>query len=209
MRYRAATLLALLLIVAIALFAGDADGVPIPAPTLVMVNGAQAAIVPAPPSASTAEVRAVAAQSAENLRNVATGEITVEQATRDPAKSPDAGSGYVFFVVGIVAAAALKFATDLMVLRAPGMPDSGITFVGMVIVAGISLGAWALLRGEFPDLPQSWIMWVGTGITGAGLAGGARSYSRMRTEVIQSKTGQYPQRRSTDGIPPPSAFAGK
>src|SRR6185503_7709024 len=62
--------------------AGAAEEVP--APTVVTMDGAPAAVVPAPSDATVEEVRAVAEQSAENLKAVASGEVSLAAATRDP-----------------------------------------------------------------------------------------------------------------------------
>lgn len=194
--HHAASLLPLLAVCALAaaLYAGDAaPPEPLPAPTVVVVDGAPAAVVPAPAEASPAEVAAVAHQSAENLRAVADGEVTIEQATRDPRETLDPGADYIFWIVGIVAAAVLRGVNDLVVSRAPRIPDSAASLLGLLIVVGVYIGAWAALSDYYPELPQTWPSWAFAGVIGSGLVSGAKSGRAWRGEVVQARTGQYPQ----------------
>lgn len=177
---------------------------PVLPPVVTAATAAPPVTVTITDDATRAEVNAVAQHSAESLQAVAKDEITLAQATRRAEDTPDpGGSGYVFWMVGIIAAAALRFGNDMLVKKLPSLPNSGSSFFGLIVVGGVFVGAWALLHKQYADLPQTWFSWLVAGVTGAGLMAGARSAANMGTEINQVRTGTFQQRRASDSQPQP------
>lgn len=129
-----------------------------------------ATIVPAPPDATAAEVKAVAEQSAENLEAVADGEVSLAEATRDPTSgAPDPGSGGEFWLIAIVFGSVIRPITDTIVGRIRGLDDKLAGAINTAALLVTYLGAWALLHGSNPSLPQSAVSWAIAGFAAAGL----------------------------------------
>jgi hypothetical protein len=167
-----------------------------PTPAVVTVAGQPAALAPAPPEASVSEVKAVADQATETLKDVADGKVSIEQATRDPGSTPDPGAGYLILMVGTIAAGCVRYITDMIVKRVPEhvLPDVATSLIGHSVTALVFVGAWALLHGGFPDLPQTWQTWIGMALTGSAGGGAARSgqgWAQDRENRRASATGSF------------------
>lgn len=152
-----------------------------PAPAVINLGGAPAAIVPAPPDASPAEVTAVARQSAENLEAVAAGEVSLAAATRDPTSgAPDPGDGSLFWVLALVFGSVVRPVTDAVVGRIKGLDDKLAGAINAAALLVTYIGAWALFHGSNPALPQDVMSWVIAGFAAAGLGSATTSGLRSR-----------------------------
>lgn len=156
-------------------------------PSVTEVNGAPVAIVPAPPEASRAEVAAVAAQSAENLEAVASGEVTLAEATRDPTSSaPDPGADVVFWVIAIIVGSVIRPITDIAVDRLAAVDNRLRSPVSLAVVLAAYTGAWSLLHAGNPSLPQSWVSWAIAGLAASG-------FGSATNAVRRSMSGSQPE----------------
>lgn len=150
-------------------------------PSVTEFNGAPVAIVPAPPEASTAEVAAVAAQSAENLEAVASGEVSLAAATRDPTSgAPDPGDGGLFWLLSIVFGSVIKPLTDAAVEKLSGVDNRLSGAINTAVVLVTYVGAWALLHDGNPGLPQDVFSWAIAGFAAAGMGAATSSAWRSR-----------------------------
>lgn len=159
-----------------------------PTPAVVTVNGAPAAVVPAPSDASPAEVQAVAEQSAENLKAVASGEVSLAEATRDPTSgAPDPGSGSMFWLLSIIFGMVIRPITDVAVERIKGLDNRLSAACNVAVLLAVYIGAWAAFHGSNPGLPQDVAAWVIAGFAAAGLGSattaGARSIGGSQRAV--------------------------
>lgn len=152
---------------------------PAPAPTLVTVNGAPAVVVPAPSEASPAEVQAVGERSAETLEDVASGDVTIAEATRDPVDAPDPGAGSLFWVLALVFGSVVRPITDAVISRLPRVDDKLAGAINTAALIAMYVGAWSMLAGSNPGLPQDAVSWVIAGFAAAGL--GSATNSGLRT----------------------------
>ena len=160
--------------------AGAAEEVP--APTVVTMDGAPAAVVPAPSDATVEEVRAVAEQSAENLKAVASGEVSLAAATRDPTSgAPDTGEGGLFWVLSLIVGLVIRPITDKVLRAIPWVDDdlAGPIYLGLLLV--VYSVAWAALHAPNPALPQDWTAWMLAAFSAAGM--GTASSSRARAAI--------------------------
>ena len=156
-------------------------------PSVTEVNGAPVAIVPAPPEASPAEVAAVAAQSAENLEAVASGEVTLAEATRDPTSSaPDPGADVVFWVIAIVVGSIIRPISDIFVDKLAAIDNRLRSPVSLAVVLLTYTGAWSLLHSSNPSLPQSWVSWAIAGLAASG-------FGSATNAVRRSMSGSQPE----------------
>jgi len=142
--------------------AADVTGQPSAAPI--------ATIVPAPPDVTAAEVKAVAEQSAENLEAVASNEIGIAEATRDPTSgAPDPGSGSTFWLIAMFFGSVVRPITDNVVGRIKSIDDKLSGSVNTVALIVTYVAAWALFHSSNPSLPQDALAWIIAGLAAAGL----------------------------------------
>lgn len=143
---------------------------PAPTPTVVQLGGEPAAIVPAPAGATSTEIHAVAEQSQDNLRAVAENKVSIAEATRDPTSgAPDPGNGGMFWLLSIVFGAVIRPLTDIVVGKLESIDNRLAGPVNTGVLLGTYIGAWAVLHGSNPDLPQSVMSWIIAGFAAAGL----------------------------------------
>lgn len=137
------------------------DPPPLPVDVLEVAPGEPAAVVvPVPDQATEEEARAVGVSSAETLQQVASGEVTVEEATRDKAESPDGGSGQAFWmVVPFIGGLLRRVVSDPLVQRMRWIPNDAQGAAHALLMVALATAAWALLVPHFPGLPADWLSW--------------------------------------------------
>lgn len=142
---------------------GAVTAAPVPQPQ-------QSITIPVPADVTAVEARAVEVRQTDTLKHLGDNEVTIDEATRDPAQSPDPGSGSTFWIVGIVAGAITRPAINFAVARWPAMPDDFAGVLHFILLLVVYLGAWAVLHRSNGNLPQDWESWVGAaiGATGGG-----------------------------------------
>jgi hypothetical protein len=143
-----------------------------------------ATIVPAPPDATAAEVKAVAEQSAENLEAVADGDVTIEQATRDPTKTADPGASMVFPMLLTLAVGAARWALGIAVRKSPNLPNAAIGLISNGTVVAVVVVGFFLLHSSFPDLPQTLFTWLAAAGLGSMFGSMAQSGNDWRNAPL-------------------------
>lgn len=149
--------------------------VPVMTPSVVEVSGVSVGIVPAP-DATEAEVQAVAENSAEKLEDVASGEVSIAAATRDPTNSLDLGDDTGFFL-GLSTLFGLVFGPLLSwgVERASAIDSRLGSFISIATVVLFYVLMYFLLHTRYPNLPQDLLAWIWTGAGSAAVGLGAKS----------------------------------
>lgn len=155
-------------------------------PSVVEVEGQSVAVVPAPKGASEAQTEAVAEQAAENLEAVASGEVTLAEATRDPTSgAPDPGGGGLFWILAIVMGSIVRPVTDVVVERMKAVDNRLSAAIHSGTVLALYLGAWAIFASSNPALPQDPTSWLIAGFAAVGV--GSASTSLLRTQAPRPK----------------------
>lgn len=137
----------------------ELDSSPDDAVLAVLPNGARVVAVDLPANLPANAAVDVGEQAADSLRAVASGEITPEQASRDPTKTVDPGKDMVFPMLLTFAAAASRWALGVAVRRNPNLPNAAIGLISNGTVIAVVTAGFYLLHAHFPDLPQSVYMW--------------------------------------------------
>lgn len=148
---------------------------------VVDVAGKPVAIVPAPEAASDAQVEAVAEQASDTLESVASGEVTIAQATRDPSETLDPGAGQLFFWLSLAFGAIVRpKVVDPLVRRMPNLSNEAAGYVSVAANLAFFTLAFYALRGVSPALPQTLGTWLAA--AGVSVMGGsaASSFGRAR-----------------------------
>lgn len=149
-------------------------------PTVVTVNGAAAAVVPAPADATTAEVKAVAEQSAENLKAVASGEVSLAEGTRNLADSPDGGEGNGFWIAAPFIGLMLRRILDPLI-RKSRMSDDWMGAAHGLLMVGLATLGWVWLASHYQSLPQDWMSWFNA--AGSATLGGVLGSTRTQSAL--------------------------
>lgn len=167
-----------------------AASAPAPEPTPVLIvpyDGQPALVTKVPPEIPRGEVQQMGEAQEQSFKAVASGEVDVAEATRDPAQSPDPGSGLVFWLLAALFGGIVRPPVDYMVERSR-LDDrlGGAVHVGVMVA--FYLGLWALLHASYPSLPQDWTSWL----IAAGLGGGAGAGAQSAIRAAQGRSGPPP-----------------
>lgn len=168
-----ATVAAVALLACMPVFAQDSTPTPVvavttpaevdtsqPATLAVLPSGAPVIAVEVPANAHAEDAKAIGEQSADDLKAVASGEVTIQQATRDPTKTADPGANMVFPMLLSLASAISRWALGVAVRRSPNLPNAAIGLISNGTVAAVVVAGFYLLHSSFPDTPQSLVTWL-------------------------------------------------
>lgn len=147
-------------------------------------TGEPAVAVELPANAHAEDAKAIGEQSADDLKAVASGEVTIEQATRDPTKSADPGAGMLFPYLMTVAAAVSRWALGVAVRRSPTLPNSAIGLISNGIIAAVVVAGFFLLHSSFPDAPQTLVTWCWAAGLGSMIGSMAQSGTDWRNAPL-------------------------
>ena len=154
-------LIATLLAAALALFA-----VPIVVPLLAQQPAQSPPADQAPPNAA----EAIQEHADDTLEQVKSGEVSLAEATRDPASAPDPGSSAVQWFLAIVVGRLFLPIVKFVVQRMPQVENAIAPQINGVVVLLLYLGVgWGWASHVDPSLPQSWLTWGSWALGAVGL----------------------------------------
>lgn len=185
------SLLAVLFLVATS--ATASEDLVAPTPAIIITTGGATANVDLPGEANLRDASAILRQAQDNIDHVEDGDVSLSEATRDPAETPDTGSSSVFWLFALIVGSVVRPITDAGVSRIRWMDDKLAAAVNTAVVIGLAVLIWILFHDKYQGLPQDLVSWVIAAFSAAGAGAASSSVVKSRGGTGAGGTAYLPK----------------